>query len=104
MDLMFTFFGRTAGMFTEVAAGDFDGVEERMPIHVNTMRKLTPNEQLIFCVQNKSGEALQTFLGVRTLVIQQIYLQRGRRRDHVGFRLRDPDRPASSHFLLLPGV
>ena len=66
---LWTLMTRTWGAFTEVGAGDFDGVEERVYIDVRGKRKIPANSRLVFVVGNGGGETLTYNIGIRTLVL-----------------------------------
>ena len=67
--LMWTLFSRTTGQFLEVAAGDFDAIEEVRPVNVRVNRKMNSNEQLMMVIVNGTGQTLEFFLGCRVLVM-----------------------------------
>ena len=68
-DWMWQLHTRTSGMFTEVAAGDFDGVDDVRFIDVRVARKLRAEENLRFIINNDAGQSLNFNIGVRTYVL-----------------------------------
>ena len=70
LDLMWTLLARTTGGFIEVAAGDFDAVEDKEYVNVRSQRKLKPNEGLYLHIENPAGsQTLEYNVGLRTLVL-----------------------------------
>jgi len=67
-NIMWSWFGRTNGAFIESSSGTFTRVEERIYIDVRVKRKLQPNFELQFRVQNSPGVTVVTTLGFRTLL------------------------------------
>ena len=69
LDLMWTLLTRTSGMFTEVASGDFDGVEEMRVIDVHSSRKIRANDKIELIINNGGTKTLLWNVGLRTLVL-----------------------------------
>jgi len=66
--VMWSWLGRTNGALIEVAAGDFDAVEERVYYDIRVQRKIPAQHVLSFIIMNDSGETVTTFVGGRALV------------------------------------
>ncbi len=67
-NLMWTWLGRTNGAFIETSSGTFTRIEERVYFDVRVQRKLQPNFDLEFIIQNEAGVSLVTTVGCRTLI------------------------------------
>ncbi len=66
---MFTLYTRTSGLLNEVAAGDFDGIEEVRSIDIRVSRKIPAQHTLDLVISNGAGQTLNFNLGIRTLVL-----------------------------------
>ena len=69
LDLLWSLYTRTSGLFMEVGAGNFDAIEEVRAIDVRAKRIIKPQEQLILIVNNGAGDTLFFNVGLRTLVL-----------------------------------
>ncbi len=67
-NLMWSWLGRSNGAFIETASGSFTRVEERVYFDIRVQRKLQPNFQLVFIVQNAAGVDIVHTFGARTLL------------------------------------
>ena len=68
-DWMWQLHTRTSGIFVEVAAGDFDGVDEIRMIDVRVARIVRPQHQLSMVLANGAGQAINHLIGLRTYVL-----------------------------------
>ena len=68
-DWMWQLHTRTSGIFQEVAAGDFDPIDEMRPVDIRVARKMKANDELSMVWKNDAGQALAILTGVRTYVL-----------------------------------
>ncbi len=69
LPLLWSILTATSGLFSESAAGNFDGIFETRMIDSRAQRKVAPQHTLSLFVNNGAGQAIQFAIGIRTLVL-----------------------------------